>query len=125
VYISNRMQRFRDGHGYGPAVGARTRGASIAARKGAVAFLLRSIGTDNDRLPHTGTMRYEDGVARIPAAALANPDADLLGNMLRRGQPVKLALELDVGMRGSYESANVIGEIRGRELPDEVVLIGG
>ena len=124
AYVGNRMERSRSGAGYGAAVGARG-GASTAARKGAVAYLLRSVGTDSDRLPHTGTMRYEEGVRQIAAAALSNPDADLLSNMLRRGQPVKLALDIDAGMQGEYESANVIAELRGRERPDEVVVIGG
>ena len=84
AYISNRMQRFKDGHGYGPAVAARHGGASEAAKKGALALLIRSIGTDRDRLPHTGIMEYAAGVEKIPAAALSNPDADLLSNMLKR-----------------------------------------
>ena len=125
AYVSYRMGRFRDGAGYGPAVGARANGAVEAARKGAVAVLIRSIGTDSDRLPHTGTMRYADGVERIAAAALSNPDADLLSNMLRRGQPVRLRLDIEAGMTGTYTSQNVIGEITGSERPDEVVLIGG
>lgn len=124
AYVSNRMQRFRSGKGYGEAVAARG-AASIAAQRGAVAYLLRSIGTDHDRLPHTGVMRYEEGVRQIPAAALSNPDADLLSNMLRRGQKVVLRLDIDAGMEGEYESANVIGEVRGSERPDEVVVIGG
>ena len=123
AYVSFRMERRRDGGGYGPAVAARGIGASEAAKKGAVAFLLRSVGTDHDRAPHTGAMRYEEGVARIPAAALSNPDADLLSNMLRRGQPVRLALSIDAGFSGPAPSHNVIGEIRGRERPDEVVLL--
>lgn len=125
AFISNRMVRARDGSGYGPAVAARVTGASEAAKKGALAVLIRSIGTDHDRLPHTGVMRYEDGVAQIPAAALSNPDADLLSNMVRRGQPVTLKLDLEGGTSGSYTSYNVIGEIRGREQPDEVVTLGG
>lgn len=88
-------------------------------------MLIRSIGTDSDRLPHTGTMRYEEGVARIPAAALSNPDADLLSNILKRGKPVRIQLDLGAVMDDEYTSANVIGEIRGRERPDEVVIIGG
>jgi len=125
AYIANRMQRHQDGRGYGPAVAARSTGASEAAKQGARALLIRSIGTDSDRLPHTGTMRYEEGVARIPAAALSNPDADLLSSMLKRGKPVRIQLELGADMGGEYTSANVIGEIRGRERPDEVVIIGG
>ena len=126
AYISNRMQRARDGSGYGPAVAARRSGASEAAKKGALAVLIRSIGTDSDRLPHTGMMQYTDGVAKIPAAAVSNPDADLLSRMIRDGQPVRVRLDLDVGWTGaSITSYNVIGEIRGREKPDEVVVIGG
>jgi carboxypeptidase Q len=88
--------------------------------------VIRSIGTDSDRFPHTGNQRYPEGSARIPAAALSNPDADLLSNMLRRGQPVKIRLDLDVGMSGAtHETYNVIGEIRGKgKLADEMVVIG-
>jgi Zn-dependent M28 family amino/carboxypeptidase len=120
------MARFRDGHGYGPAVKAR-KGASDAAAKGAVAYLIRSIGTDSDRMPHTGNQTYPEGGGQIPAAALSNPDADLLSNMLRRGQPVRVKLDLDVGPTGrEVTSYNVIGEIRGRgRLAKEVVVIGG
>ncbi|ODS64604.1 MAG: hypothetical protein ABS41_02250 [Arenimonas sp. SCN 70-307] len=125
AFISNRMVRFKDGRGYGPAVGARSRGAVEAAKKGAVAVVIRSISTNSDRFAHTGTMRYDEGVPRIPAAALSNPDADLLVNMLRRGQPVKLRLDIAAEHPGEYTSHNVIGEIRGRDLPDEVVTIGG
>lgn len=126
AYIANRMERFKDGHGYGPAVAARS-GASDAASKGAVALVIRSIGTDSDRFPHTGMQRYAAEGAKIPAAALSNPDADLLSNMLRRGQPVKIRLDLDVGWTGANKDTfNVIGEIRGKgKLADEVVVIGG
>jgi Zn-dependent M28 family amino/carboxypeptidase len=125
AYINKRMTRTRDGSGYGPAVRARSAGASEAAKKGAVALVIRSIGTDRDRLPHTGDMRYAEGVNKIPAAALSNPDADLLSNMLRRGQPVQLRLDIDAGRGETYTSHNVIGEIRGRKQPEEVVVIGG
>ena len=126
AFISNRMQRAKDGSGYGPAVAARRSGASEAAKKGALGLLIRSIGTDSDRMPHTGLMQYADGVVKIPAAALANPDADLLSNMLRRGKPVRVQLDIDAGWTGTSKTAyNVIGEIRGREKPNEVVVIGG
>jgi carboxypeptidase Q len=125
AYISNRMERTKDGHGYGPAVAARS-GASAASEKGAVALVIRSIGTDSDRLPHTGMQRYAEGSTKIPAAALSNPDADLLSNMIRRGKPVTLRLDIDAGHTGATKTEyNVIGEIRGRKLPDEVVVIGG
>ncbi len=124
AFISNRMERRKDGSGYGPAVVARG-GASEAAKKGASALLIRSIGTDNHRTPHTGAQRYAEGATRIPAAALSNPDADLLSAMVRRGKPVTVRLDIDVGMDGTATSYNVIGEIRGRSKPDEVVVIGG
>jgi Zn-dependent M28 family amino/carboxypeptidase len=92
-----------------------------------VALVIRSIGTDSDRFPHTGAQRYAAEGPRIPAAALSNPDADLLSNMLRRGQPVKIRLDLDVGMTGNTKQTyNVIGEITGKgKLANEVVVIGG
>ena len=125
AYVSNRMERFRDGHGYGPAVAAR-KGASDASAKGAIAYLIRSIGTDSDRMPHTGNQSYEKGAREIPAAALSNPDADQLSRLLTRG-PVKVRLDLDVGFRpDDYTGYNVIGEITGRgKLAKEVVVIGG
>ncbi len=123
--ITNRMVRFKDGRGYGPAVGARSNGAVEAARKGAIAILIRSIGTSTNRFAHTGTMRYVDDVARIPAAALSNPDADLIEHMVARGKPVRLRLDIGAETIADYTSHNVIGEIRGRDLPGEVVTIGG
>ena len=125
AFIAHRMQRFRDGRGYGLAVAARSEGASDASRAGAAALLIRSIGTDSHRFPHTGTMRYADGVKPIPAAALSNPDADQLSRLLALGKPVHVRLNLDVGVAGSYTSFNVIGEIVGRERPQEFVVIGG
>jgi len=125
AYISNRMERTRDGSGYGPAVAARSGGANAAASKGASAVLIRSIGTDSDRLPHTGMMRYVDDITKIPAAALSNPDADLLSSMLRRTDEVTLNLLLSVGFVGKATSYNVIGDIVGTERPEEYIVIGG
>jgi hypothetical protein len=126
AYVSNRMERFKDGRGYSPAVVARS-GASDASAKGAVALLIRSIGTGSDRFPHTGNQRYAEGAVKVPAAALSNPDADLLSNMLGRGQPVRVRLDIDAGFTGATaNSFNVIGEIRGKgKLANEVVVIGG
>ena len=125
AFVNLKMTRTRDGSGYGPVSNVRRAGASEAARKGAVALLIRSVGTDSDRLPHTGMMKYEDGVARIPAAALSVPDADLLANMLRRGKPVTVEMNIQAGYTGSKTEYNVIGEITGRSKPDDVVVIGG
>ena len=125
AYISNRMIRHVEGRGYGPAVAARGRGASAAAKKGAIAFLLRSIGTDDNRTPHTGGMNYEEGVAKIPAIALSNPDADLLSNMLRRGTTsVRIKSSAKSHSKKTFTTHNVIGEITGSEAPDEIVALG-
>lgn len=124
VFINKRMERKRDGSGYGAAVGARGRGASVAGKLGAAALLIRSIGTDNNRTPHTGAMRYDEGVPRIPAAALSNPDADLLEAQIATGKPVRFRLVLGSRSLPEGDSANVIGEIPGREKPEEIVLLG-
>ncbi|MEO8001160.1 MAG: M28 family peptidase [Arenimonas sp.] len=125
AFINKRMERHKDGSGYGPVVAGRGAGAIEAAKKGALAVVIRSVGTDSNRLPHTGMMRYSDDVKKIPAAALSVPDADLLEHMLKRGKPVNLRLDIAAGFTGTYTSYNVIGEIRGREKPDDVVVIGG
>jgi len=125
AFINKRMERHKDGSGYGPVVAGRGAGAVEAAKKGALAVIIRSVGTDDNRLPHTGMMRYNDTVKKIPAAALSVPDADLVEHMLKRGKPVILRLDIAAGLTGTYTSYNVIGEIRGREKPDEVVVIGG
>lgn len=126
AFVSYRMERHIDGKGYGPAVGTRVNGASIAAEKGALALIMRSVGTDNNRIAHTGVMHYKDGVKKIPAAALSNPDADLLVNQLNRGKPVVFYLKLMASIEDQIivKSANVVGEITGSELPNEVVVMG-
>jgi len=124
VFLNKRMERARDGSGYGETVPGRGRGAIVAGKLGAVALLLRSVGTDNNRTPHTGAMRYEEGGLRIPAAALSNPDADVLEAQLASGKPVRFHLVLGTRTLPEADSANVIGEIPGREKGDEVVLLG-
>ena len=125
AFVSYRMARHIDGEGYGPAVGTRVNGASIAAEKGALALIMRSVGTDNNRTAHTGVMHYKDGINKIPAAALSNPDADLLVNQLKRGKPVSFHLKMTSSRTTKIvKSANVIGEITGSVLPDELVVIG-
>jgi len=118
------MERKRDGSGYGPASRIRSAGPSAAIRAGAVAYLMRSVGTDSHRNPHTGITRYDDGLKPVPAAALATPDADQLTRLLARG-PVRVNLALDCGWDGTATSHNVIGEITGARKSDEIVLIGG
>jgi Zn-dependent M28 family amino/carboxypeptidase len=124
VYISYHMHAERDGHDYGPATAGRTRGPALAATLGASAFVLRSAGTDNNRLAHTGITDFGAG-RKIPAAALSNPDADLLERMLAEGKPVTLKLDLDCGIEGQYTGANVIGQINGSGHPEQLIAIGG
>lgn len=124
VFFSGRMARTPDGSGYGPAVAVRGRGAAEAAKRGALAVVIRSVGTDRNRLPHTGGMRTEPGDVRIPALAISNPDADLLEDQLATGKPVRLRLYSNSQWADSAISANVIGEIPGRERPREVVVLG-
>jgi hypothetical protein len=121
--VTERMVRTVNGEGYGAANPIRRNGASEAARRGAVAYLHRSLGTDNHRLPHTGALDYISGVARIPAAALANPDADQLERLAALG-PVTVHVTLTPTARKDAQSVTVVGEIKGREKPNEVVLIG-
>jgi Zn-dependent M28 family amino/carboxypeptidase len=124
VFIYTKMDRTADGSGYGRAVGARSRGAGHAAKKGAVAVVIRSIGTDDLRAPHTGAMRYEDGVPKIPAAALANPDADAIHRLLAAGKRVTMHLALGARTLPDAEGANVIGDVEGSGAPGEIVLLG-
>lgn len=127
VFVGNRMERKPDGSGYGAAVGVRGVGASEAAKKGAVGLLIRSVGTDSNRLPHTGAMRMTEGEPTVPAAALSAPDSDLLEAQLASGRGVKFRLELETKRFGNAPSANVIGEIPGRDAGtdrEEIVLLG-
>jgi len=126
VFINYQMLRTRDGSDYGAAVISRVAGASAAAKLGARALIIRSIGTDQTRNPHTGVMRYDNTPTRIPAAAIGNIDADLLAAMIKRGKPVTLKLQLGARtLKGDYVGANVIGEITGAVKPKEIVAIGG
>jgi carboxypeptidase Q len=110
--------------GYGQTVQYRSGGASAAARHGAVASLVRAVGPTGLRTPHTGGMAYVDGLPKIPTAAIAAEDADRIARLARRGRPVRLRLRMEAHFEADVESANVIGEVRGRELPDEIVLVG-
>lgn len=123
AFVDKKMVRLQDGGGYGQAVVARSRGPAEAARKGALALLIRSIGTDSHRFPHTGTTRYAPDAAAIPAAALSNPDADQLNRLLALGGPVTVRLTLASQAMGPLSDANVMAEIRGRELPEEIIVI--
>lgn len=125
VLFNRPMARgFRAENGYSSVAPLRVDGPSAAARQGAVATLVRSLGTADFRLPHTGTLDYDDDAPRIPAAAIAAEDAAMLSRLLESGDAVRVRLELGARRLPDAESANVLGEIRGRERPEEVVLIG-
>lgn len=127
VLFNNPMQEYDPEHGagYGTAVRFRGRGPSMAAKNGAVACLVRSVTANSLRSPHTGATRYEDGVPKIPAAAITTEDADLISRLLASGEEVRLHLRMDARDEGMVPSANVVGELRGREKPEEVLVIGG
>jgi hypothetical protein len=120
VFFNHAMAAAGD---YGKFVEMRSHGPSAAARVGAVATLMRSLATASFRSPHTGVTVYEADAPRIPAAAVSTEDADLLHRLLQRG-PVRVRLSLGCRILPDADSANVIGELRGRETPAEVVLIG-
>lgn len=110
---------------YGQTVTYRAAGPSQAARFGAVATLVRSVGPMGLRTPHTGALTYQADLPRIPAAAIPVEDANRLARLVARGVPVTLRLRMAAQTLADADSANVIGEITGRERPDEVVLLGG
>lgn len=124
AFVDFRMQRKKDGGDYRFGGGIRGRGPSLASAKGALAFVMRSAGTDNHRVPHTGMTRFADGAKPIPSAALSIPDADQLARLAALGA-TRIRVALDCGFDGEYTSHNVIGEITGSKHPDQVVLIGG
>jgi carboxypeptidase Q len=110
---------------YGETVRYRSGGASAAARAGAVASLIRSVGPFGMQTPHTGSLRYDTAAARIPAAALSLEDALMIRRMAARGERVRVRLVMGARMLPDAPSRNVVAELRGRERPDEVVVLGG
>jgi hypothetical protein len=126
VLVNHRMPPYddaKDDPGYAYGVQARLHAAAEAARRGARAVLVRSVTAVSLRTPHAGALAYEDGVRKIPAAAVATEDADLLARLAAKG-PALVELSLGARTLPDAASANVVGELRGRERPDEVVLAG-
>lgn len=111
--------------GYGRTVQYRGRGAVEAARVGAVASLIASVGSATLYTPHTGGMGYEDGVPKIPHAAITIEDSRMLHRMQERGQRIVVRLEMGAHFLADAPSRNVIAEVVGSEFPDEVVVLGG
>src|SRR5438105_4155426 len=114
----------RGGQAYGEAVVYRSHGPSEAARLGAIACLIRSVGGADYRLPHTGETDYANDAPKIPAGAVTAEDADLIADLVRQG-PVRMKLVLTPQTLPDVESANVIGDIKGSEHPEQVIVVSG
>ena len=110
---------------YGETVQYRYRGASEAAKVGGIASLIRSVGPYSMNTPHTGTSAYEDGVKKIPHAAITLEDAAMMGRMSTRGITIKVSLYMEGRFVDDAPSQNVMGEIIGSEYPNEVIVLGG
>src|SRR5688572_10804519 len=110
---------------YGETVQYRSGGASMAARHGAVASLVRAVGPMGLRTPHTGGMSYANDVAKIPTAAIPAEDANRVQRLVNRGIKVRMRLKMEAKFDADVESFNVVGEIKGSEKPEEIVLVGG
>jgi len=110
---------------YADTVSYRTGSARAAAQAGAVGVLVRSVGPVGLRTPHTGSVQYQSDLPQIPAAAITGEDANRIARMTARGRKVRVHLSLEGRSEADAESANVVAEIRGRERPDEIVVLGG
>jgi hypothetical protein len=124
VFFTNRMDRAQDGSGYGKAVAVRALGPSAAGALGALGVVIRSVSTSGNRFPHTGALRYAADQPRIPALAISNPDADALERQFASGKVVRLRIRSNSRDLPPMPSANVVGEIPGGDLAQEIVILG-
>jgi hypothetical protein len=122
--VTQAQPRSRDGAGYGQLNPNRRRGPSEAGKRGAVAYLTRSLSTNDARLPHAGALNYADDMPKIPAGAISVPDAVLLDNMAARGKPIRIKLVIDSTTRPGT-AWNVVGDMPGDGSSQEVIVIGG
>ena len=125
VFIDHHMMPAQDGSGYGQFGAPRRQGPTIASKKGALAIVIRSIGTDHHRNPHTGVQYFTDGAKPIPAGALTVPDSEQLVRILKRGQPVVMHLTLVSQKTEGGHSGNVVAEVPGRDPKAPILLVGG
>jgi hypothetical protein len=125
VFIDHHMMPAQDGSGYGQFGAPRRQGPTIASKKGALAIVIRSIGTDHHRNPHTGVQYFMDGAAPIPAGALTVPDSEQLVRILKRGRPVVMRLTLVSQKTEGGTSGNVVAEVPGRDPKAPILLVGG
>ena len=122
VFINQYTERTRTGAGYGDSVKVRYDSGLLAKEKGALGVLIRSIGTDSHRFPHTGVSTMANDP--LPAVALSAPDADQLARIMSRGESIRISLDIQVDFREAGHSWNVIAQLNGRETPEKLVLIG-
>ena len=125
VFIDHHMMPAQDGSGYGQFGAPRRQGPTIASKKGAIGIVVRSIGTDHHRNPHTGVQYFADGAKPIPAGALSIPDAEQLVRILKRGKPVTMRLVLVSDKHDGGHSGNVVAEVPGRDPKAPMLLVGG
>ena len=127
VLFNNAMPDFHPFHGthYGTTVRFRVNGATLVAKHGAVAVLIRSVTARSLYTPHTGAMRYGEEGVKVPAAAITTEDANLFAEMQARGERITVTLKMGAKDHGLVPSANVVAELRGTEKPDEIVIISG
>jgi hypothetical protein len=125
VFIDHHMEPTEDGSGYGQFGAPRRQGPTIASLKGAIGIVVRSIGTDHHRNPHTGVQYFTDEARPIPAGALSVPDAEQLVRILKRGLPVIMRLTLVSQKSEGGQSGNVVAEIPGRDPRAPILLVGG
>ncbi len=123
AFVTHDMHRTQDGSSYGAYGPVRWIGPSVASKKGALAYVIKSIGTDHHRNPHTGNMNFAEGVKPIPAGALSLPDADNLERMVKLGKPVTMKLRMTPKNIGQQESGNVIAEVTGSDPSKGMILI--
>ena len=123
AFVSHAMKATQDGSSYGYFGQVRRRGPEVASKKGAAAIVIRSIGTDYHRNPHTGNTNFSEGVAAIPAAAISIPDAENLERLIAGGKPIRMKLLLTPKNLGMQQSGNVIAEVLGKNssLPPIVI----
>ena len=125
VVVTQPMPRSTEGTGYGALNAVRRQGPSEAARRGAVAYLLRSLATGVSREPHTGALNYQPDAPKIPAAALSTIDAILIDHLAARGAPLRIRLKLASTTVPNATAWTVEGEIRGTQHPEQIVQVGG
>lgn len=125
AFVSHGMKPAQDGSSYGAFGAVRRNAPAIAAKKGAIGIVIRSLGTDYHRNPHTGGTVFPDGATKIPAAALSIPDAENLERIVKRGKPVRMRLLLTPTYSAQGQSGNVIAEVPGSDAQAGIITIGG